>query len=123
MKFNALRDFLAVAERGSLRAAARQLGSAQPALSHSIQELEKELGVVLFERRSTGVVLTEMGQVFHKRATSVFHELRRAQQELDQLRGEVDGQLTLALSSVPRKSSLKAITRCWVSSSSKAKTS
>ena len=101
MKFNALRDFLAVAERGSLRAAARQLGSAQPALSHSIQELEKELGVVLFERRSTGVVLTEMGQVFHKRATSVFHELRRAQQELDQLRGEVHGQLTLALSSVP----------------------
>ena len=55
MKFTALCDFLAVAERGSLRAASRQLGSAQPAVSRSIQELEKELGVVLFERHPSGV--------------------------------------------------------------------
>ncbi len=35
MKFNAIRDFLAVAERGSLRAAARQIGGSQPARSWS----------------------------------------------------------------------------------------
>ena len=50
MKFSAVRDLLAVAERGSLRAASRLLGNSQPAISRSIQELEKELGVVLFER-------------------------------------------------------------------------
>ncbi len=101
MKFNAIRDFLAVAERGSLRAAARQIGGSQPAMSRSIQELERELGVVLFERTGTGVQLTPMGQVFLRRASSVQNELRRAQEELDQLRGETHGRLTVALSSVP----------------------
>lgn len=101
MKFSAVRDFLAVAERGSLRAAARQLDSAQPSISHSIQSLEKELGVALFERRSTGVVMTPMGEVFQRRAKAVFHELRRAREEMDQLRGRAHGHLNLALSSVP----------------------
>jgi LysR family transcriptional regulator of abg operon len=100
MKFNALRDFLAVAERGSLRAAARHLDSAQPAISRSIQELEKQLGVVLFERRATGVVLTPLGTTFHRRAVAVFEELRRAREELDQLRGAVHGRVRVALSSV-----------------------
>ncbi len=100
MKLNALRDFLAVAERGSLRAAARQTDGSQPAISRSIQELEKELGVVLFERSSTGVKLTPMGQVFLRRASSVRNELRMAQEELDQLRGETHGRLTVAMSSV-----------------------
>lgn len=100
VKFSSVRDFLAVAERGSLRAAARQLGSAQPAISRSIQELERELGVVLFERRPTGVRLTPMGEVFLRRASTVRNELRLAQEELDQLRGETHGRLTIALSSV-----------------------
>lgn len=101
MKFGALRDFLAVAERGSLRAAARHLGHTQPAISRSIQELERELGVALFERRSTGVHLTSMGQTFLGRATAVNNELQRAKEELDQMRGEVHGRLKVAMSSVP----------------------
>ena len=100
LKFSALRDFLAVAERGSLRAASRHLGSAQPAITRSIQELEKDLGVVLFERLPSGVRLTTMGQVFLRRASAVHNELRLAQEELDQLRGETHGRLTVALSSV-----------------------
>lgn len=90
-----------MAERGSLRAAARHLGSAQPAISRSIQELERELGVVLFERSVTGVRLTPMGSVFLQRASRVRNELRLAQEELDQLRGETHGHLTVALASVP----------------------
>ncbi len=101
MKFNAMRDFLAVAERGSLRAAARHLGTAQPAISRSIQELERELGVVLFERSASGVRLTPMGSVFLRRASTVRNELRLAQEELDQLRGETHGRLTVALAVVP----------------------
>ncbi|MBB6557661.1 DNA-binding transcriptional LysR family regulator [Acidovorax soli] len=101
MKFNALRDFLAVAERGSLRGAARQLGSAQAALSHSIQELEKDLGVPLFERGSRGVALTPMGEVFLRRAKSVVENVRRAREEIEQMRGQVHGRLAIAMSSVP----------------------
>jgi DNA-binding transcriptional LysR family regulator len=100
IKLNALRDFLAVAEHGSLRAAARQLGLAQPAMTRNIQELEKELGVSLFERRARGVVLTPMGEVFLRRAQAVRSEFRRAQDELDQLRGQTTGRIRLCLSSV-----------------------
>ena len=101
MKLNAIRDFLTVVDRGGLRAAARQLNGSQPAISRSIQELERELGVVLFERKASGVALTPMGSVFHRRASSVLNELRLAQEELDQLRGETYGNLRVALSSVP----------------------
>lgn len=100
MKLNQLRDFTAVAERGSLRAAARHLGLAQPALTKSIRELEHELGVALFERRSRGVILTEMGKVFLDRALSVQQELRRAREELLQLKGETSGNVTVGLSTV-----------------------
>lgn len=101
MKLNQLRDVLAVAERGSLRAAARHLGVAQPALTRSIQELERELGVPLFERQSTGVVVTEMGSLFVRRANAVRNELRRAREELDQLRGQAHGRVSVCMSTVP----------------------
>ena len=47
MKFSQMRDVVAIAERGSLRAAARHLSLAQPALTRSIHELERELGAQL----------------------------------------------------------------------------
>ena len=101
MKFSAVRDFLAVAERGGLRAAARYLGQAQPVITRSIQELEKELGVPLFERSAKGVRLTPMGQTFLRRAYSVRSELQKAKEEIDQLRGQAHGTVTVCLSSVP----------------------
>jgi LysR family transcriptional regulator, regulator of abg operon len=101
MKFSAVRDFLAVAERGGLRAAARHLGQAQPVITRSIQELEKELGVALFERSAKGVRLTPIGQTFLRRAYSVRSELQKAKEEIDQLRGRAHGTVTACLSSVP----------------------
>ena len=56
MKLSQLRAVVAVAEHGSLRAAARSLGTAQPTLTRSLLELERELGAPLFERRSRGMV-------------------------------------------------------------------
>lgn len=101
MKLNALLDFLAVAEHGALRAASRHMGVPQPSISRSIQELEKELGVALFERGAKGVRLTPMGSAFLVRATSVRSELNRAKDEINQLRGETHGRVTICLSSVP----------------------
>ncbi|MEP7069747.1 MAG: LysR substrate-binding domain-containing protein [Usitatibacter sp.] len=101
MKLNHLRDVLAVAERGSLRAAARHLGVAQPALTRSIQELERELGIPLFERQPTGVTVTPMGQLFVRRANAVRVELQRAREEIDQVRGGTNGRLSVCLSTVP----------------------
>ena len=101
MKLNQLRDVMAVAERGSLRAAARHLGVAQPALTRSIQELERELGVPLFEREAKGVVPTKMGELFIRRANAVRSELRRAREEIDQFKGEMHGHVSVCLSTVP----------------------
>ena len=101
MKLNHLRDVLAVSERGSLRAAARYLRVSQPALTRSIQELERELGVPLFERQPTGVVVTAMGALFVRRANAVRSELQRAREEIDQTRGKTHGRVSACLSTVP----------------------
>ncbi len=54
MKLHQFRDIVAIAEQGSLRAAARRLALAQPALSRSLSELERELGVTLLSGRPAG---------------------------------------------------------------------
>lgn len=60
--WNRARAFLVTAEEGSLSAAARALGMAQPTLGRQVDALEEELGVVLFERVGRGFVLTPSGQ-------------------------------------------------------------
>ena len=98
MKFNQLRDVVAIAERGSLRAAARHLALAQPALTRSVHELERELGVPLFERRARGMILTPMGEAFVRRANAVLSEVRRAREEVEQLHGGTRGRVVAGLS-------------------------
>lgn len=63
MKFdwNRARAFLVTAEEGSLSAAARALGMAQPTLGRQVDALERELDVLLFERSGRGLSLTPSG--------------------------------------------------------------
>ena len=98
MKLSQLRDVLAVSQNGSLRAAGRQLGIAQPAITRSIREIEHELGVSLFERHAKGVRLTDIGRAFVRRAEAVQVELRRAKEEVDQLKGGLTGEVSIAMS-------------------------
>ncbi len=56
-----LRSFLAVAEAGSLSGAARALGLSQPTLGRQIADLERDLGVALFDRHPRGLRPTEAG--------------------------------------------------------------
>jgi hypothetical protein len=62
-----LRQFLTVADRGSLRAAAVPLGLSQRGLLKDIRQLERMLGVALFDRHSRGVALTASGEVLRRR--------------------------------------------------------
>jgi DNA-binding transcriptional LysR family regulator len=99
MKLHHLRNVVAVVERGSLRAGARHLGLAQPAVSRSIKELEQELGVVLFERNKFGMTLTRAGEVFVRRAKGIQAEFARTLEEMEHLKGENRGTITVGCSS------------------------
>lgn len=66
-----MRVFVAVVEEGSLSAAARRLHLSQPALSQTIGTLERELGVPLLVRSSTGVEVTEAGSTLLTEARAV----------------------------------------------------
>ncbi len=57
-----LRNFVAVAERRNVSAAARVMNISQPALSRQIQALERKLGVQLFERIGKRLILTAEGE-------------------------------------------------------------
>ncbi len=63
-----LKVFLAVAREGSFTIAARKLGISQPAVSQNIAELEKSLGVELFERSRGSVRLTSAGRTSRRRS-------------------------------------------------------
>jgi DNA-binding transcriptional LysR family regulator len=101
MKLQQLRNAVAVAERGSLHAAARHLKITQPALTRSIRELETALGIPLFERHARGVVVTELGTRFLARARAILSEVERARDEMQQLRGGTQGKVSVCLGVLP----------------------
>ena len=66
----------AIASRGSMARAAEVLGLSQPAISKAIADLERDLGVAVFDRSTRGVQLTESGQVLLRRGRVILDELR-----------------------------------------------
>ena len=62
IEFHQLRQFAAVAECGTLSAAAEKLYISQPALTRSMQRLERDAGVTLFDRRKSKISLNENGK-------------------------------------------------------------
>src|SRR5258705_11931080 len=97
MRLSQIRDFLAVVESGGIRAAARELGVSQPAITRSVRRLEAELHTRLLQRTPTGVVPTQAGRAFLARARAAQAELRKAEGEADQL-GEKGGSVAFGVS-------------------------
>lgn len=73
-----IQSFLTVAATGSFRKAASTAGLGQSSLSRRVRRLEDELGVSLFERRSTGARLTNAGRCFSARIRVVVDDLNGA---------------------------------------------
>lgn len=79
--------FLAVVDHGSLGRSAEALNISVQALSKSIQVLEDIVGAKLFDRGSRGLELTVFGESLLGHARAVIAELRRAAQELEEIKG------------------------------------
>src|SRR5271168_1313335 len=93
MELRHLRYFLAVADRTHFRRAAESMHVSQPTLSQQIQQLEKELETILFDRIGKRVRLTVAGETFRHYAQRVLRELEEAQVALLELDGLKRGKL------------------------------
>jgi DNA-binding transcriptional LysR family regulator len=94
-----LRDldyFLACCETGSFTAAARHAHIVQSAMSSAIARLERELGVPLFDRSVTPIVLTEHGAALQAGAQRILEAVQAAKDDVAAVSGQVRGTVTLA---------------------------
>ncbi|WP_207484498.1 LysR family transcriptional regulator [Arenibaculum pallidiluteum] len=104
MDLRQLRYFLAVAEHGSILKASQHLRVAQPSISAHLRNLEQELGVVLFERSTRGVVATVEGLELVKHARLI---LKSADDARESLRSHSESPVGRVVFAIP--SSLVAI--------------
>ncbi|MCU1398363.1 MAG: transcriptional regulator [Acidimicrobiales bacterium] len=95
MELQQLRYTLAVVDTGTFTAAAEQCLVAQPSLSQSIRNLERELGVELFHRIGRRVVLTASGSAFADAARLALRAVDNVRIEVDAVRGLMAGTLDL----------------------------
>ena len=91
-----LRYFEAVAEEGSIRRASERLHISPSAVDRQILKLEDHLGTPLFERRPDGMHLTDAGQLVLHHARTTLHDFARLRGDIDNLRGTVSGEVTVA---------------------------
>jgi LysR family carnitine catabolism transcriptional activator len=96
MEFRQLAAVVAVADRGSFTAAAEEIGHSQPAVSQAVRAVERELGVRLFERLSSGVTLTSAGAAFVGPARQALHDREVALEAVRSVSGLEAGHLDIA---------------------------
>ncbi|MFN3945281.1 MAG: LysR family transcriptional regulator [Allosphingosinicella sp.] len=101
LELRQLRYVIAVASHRSFQAAAKALNISQPVLSRAIQNLEDELGVSLFERRTTGTRPTPAGFRLIERARTIIDEADRAVAELAQAARAESGAVRLGITEAP----------------------
>lgn len=87
--------FLVVCDTRSFSAAAERLHLTQPAVSMQMRNLQKSIGLTLFERNGQRIELTEAAERFIPRARELVTLARRTEEELQEMRGQVHGQLSL----------------------------
>jgi DNA-binding transcriptional LysR family regulator len=96
MKFERLSAFVAVADSGSISAAAQRLGLSKSVVSERLAELERELGTSLIQRTTRKMSLTGDGSAFLQRARRIIRDMDEAVAELAERRGSLIGPLRLS---------------------------
>ena len=87
------RHAIALSEHRNFQRAAHALEISQPALSRSIQELERRMGATLFSRSRGGVEATDVGRIYLGKARAVLAQAGNLAREMEQIRGLQIGEL------------------------------
>lgn len=87
--------FLTIAEEGNISKAADRLHMAQPPLSQQLKLLEEELGVLLFERNTRRMQITDAGQLLQNRAQQIIDLMEKTSKELNDLKEGSQGLLSI----------------------------
>lgn len=90
MKMTQLLYFKTVAEDGRISVAARKLYVTAPAVSIAITNLEKELGVQLFDRVKNRLILNEYGKAYLQYVNQVFDDLSQAKETIQGMQVNLD---------------------------------
>jgi DNA-binding transcriptional LysR family regulator len=114
LKLRDLRVFFAVAECGSMAKAAAQFRVTQPAVSQIIVDLERALGVRLFDRNTRGVEPTIYGRALLVRARAAFDELKQGIKDIGSLADPTGGELRIGCSEAFSGSVLRPILRAFL---------
>ena len=109
VKLRDLHIVLAVAEAGSMTRAAEDLAVSYPVVSKTISELERTLGVKLFDRSISGVAPTHYGRALLKSAVAVFDEMRKGLEQIAFIRQPDAGELRIGSSIVVDAGLLPAV--------------
>ncbi|HEY1816036.1 MAG TPA: LysR family transcriptional regulator [Kofleriaceae bacterium] len=99
MNYNHLYYFHLAASEGSVAAAAEKLGVTQPTVSEQLRALERSLHVVLFERTSTGLRLTDAGRLAFEHTSVMFRAGERLVESLGRESRELPRSLNIGVSS------------------------
>lgn len=113
MNLRQLEYFVAIAERGSLTAAAEELLVSQPSLSQQVRALERELGGRLFERLPRGVRLTTAGQELLGEARATLRHAQRARRSVREALELEVGRLEVAVTTSAALGILPVVLREW----------
>jgi DNA-binding transcriptional LysR family regulator len=99
MKLHDLHVLMAVVQAGSMNKAAALLDTTQPAISKSIAELERTVGVRLLDRSAQGVEPTAYGRALLDGGTAVFDDLRQAVKNIEFLADPTAGEVRIGCAS------------------------
>ena len=109
VKLRDLHIVLAVAEAGSMTRAAEELAVSYPVVSKTISELERNLGVKLFDRSISGVEPTHYGRALLQSGVAVFDEMRKGLQRIEFIKQPHAGELHIGASIVVDAGLLPAV--------------
>ncbi len=99
INYNLYKSFLVVYETQNISKAADFLYISQPAVSHNIKELEKQLGIQLFFKKSNGMSATNEAEILYKYISSAFNSIWKGEQTISDMAGLKTGVVKIGIPS------------------------